>query len=175
MSWRSLTNSWNLLGSHDTPRIRTIVGDRARGEVAAGLLLTMPGTPMIFAGDELGLRGINGEDSRTPMPWQAPQSWDAPTLAYYRALVRLRHDHPALRHGGLRWAYVDADSLVFLRETAAETMLVLARRAPGQPIRLPGLRPGANVYGGAPDLRPAPDGAITLPAGGPTFQTWTLS
>jgi alpha-glucosidase len=174
-SWRSLTNSWNLLGSHDTPRIRTIVGDRARGEVAAGLLLTMPGTPMIFAGDELGLRGVNGEDSRTPMPWQAPQSWDAATLAYYRGLVALRHAHPALRHGGLRWAYVDSDALVFLRETADQTVLVLARRGPGEPIRLTGLGPATTIYGGAPDLVPDPTGAIALPSStAPTFQAWTL-
>jgi alpha-glucosidase len=69
---------------------------------------------------------------------------------------------------------VDADALVFLRETEAETVLVLARRAPGRPIRLSGLGPGTNVYGCAPALRPDPDGAVTLPSDGPTFQAWIL-
>jgi alpha-glucosidase len=167
-SWRSLTASWNLLGSHDTARIRTVVGDAAAGEVAAGLLMTMPGTPMIFAGDEWGLRGENGEASRTPMPWHREN--DPATFGYYRALVGLRHAHPALRRGGLRWVHVDADTLVFLREAADEAVLVLARRAPGRPVRLPGLSAAVNIYGGAPDLPPDP----RLPADGPTFQAWRL-
>ncbi|MEE3919648.1 alpha-amylase family glycosyl hydrolase [Micromonospora sp. BRA006-A] len=65
VSWRSYTHSWQLLGSHDSARIRTVVGDAARQEVAAGLLATMPGTPVVFAGDELGLTGTNGR-ARVP-------------------------------------------------------------------------------------------------------------
>src|SRR5690606_19025012 len=122
---------WTLLGSHDTARIRTVVGTPQRGEVAAGLLLTLPGTPMIFAGDELGLHGVNGEDSRTPMPWHRPETWDRRTFGYYRELVALRHRTPSLRHGGLRWLHAEADALVFARETPTETVLVLARRASG--------------------------------------------
>jgi alpha-glucosidase len=167
-SWRSLTTSWNLLGSHDSTRIRTVVGDAARGEIAAGLLLTLPGTPMIFAGDEWGLRGENGEYSRTPMPWHLEH--DGVTFAYYRALVALRQAHPALRRGGLRWAHVDTDTMVFLRETTDEAILVLARRAPGRPVSLAGLSAAVNIYGGAPDLPPG----ATLPADGPTFQAWQL-
>ena len=172
VSWRSLTASWNLLGSHDTARIRTVLGSAALGEVATGLLCTLPGIPMVFAGDEIGLRGRNGEHSRTPMPWHRPQSWDAGTLRYYRDLIALRRDRPALRHGGLRWLYADADALVFARESAGETVLVLARRAAGAPIRLPGMGAAAGVYGGAGDLCPDHAGAVTLPADGPTFQAW---
>ena len=179
VSWRSYTHSWQLLGSHDSARIRSVVGDAARHEVAAGLLMTLPGIPMIFAGDELGLRGENGEASRTPMPWHAPKTWDTATFDRYRTLVALRRTEPALRHGGLRWAHVDADTLVFLRETATEALLVLARRAAAAPVRLAGL-PAAenvyeNVYGGAPALRPDATGAVVLPGDGPTFQVWRLS
>jgi alpha-glucosidase len=175
ISWRSYTHSWQLLGSHDSARIRTVVGDAPRQEVAAGLLATMPGTPVIFAGDELGLTGANGEGSRTPMPWHRPESWDQRTFATYRALLALRRTEPALRHGGLRWLHADADTLVFLREAPTGAVLVLARRAPGTPVRLPGLPAAENLYGGAPALRPDADGAVTLPADGPTFQTWRLT
>ncbi|WP_416901171.1 glycoside hydrolase family 13 protein [Micromonospora echinospora] len=172
VSWRSYTHSWQLLGSHDSARIRTVVGDAARQEVAAGLLATMPGTPMIFAGDELGLTGTNGEGSRTPMPWHRPETWDDRTFETYRSLIALRRAEPALRHGGLRWLYADADTLVFARETVDDTAVVLARRAPGRPVRLAGLPAAENVYGGAPALRPAADGTVTLPGDGPTFQVW---
>ncbi|TDC64442.1 glycoside hydrolase family 13 protein [Micromonospora sp. KC207] len=172
ISWRSYVHSWQLLGSHDSARIRTVVGDAARQEVAAGLLATMPGTPVIFAGDELGLTGANGEGSRTPMPWHRPDTWDAGTFAAYRKLIALRRAEPALRHGGLRWVHVDADTLVFLRETPTGGVLVLARRAAGTPVRIAGLPAAENAYGGAPALRPDADGTVTLPADGPTFQLW---
>jgi alpha-glucosidase len=157
VSWRAYTNSWTLLGSHDTPRIRTVVGDQARHEVAAGLLLTLPGVPMIFAGDEFGLTGDNGEASRTPMPWGRP------VLPFYRDLIAVRRDHEALRTGGLRWVHVADDALAFVRESPDEALLVLARRAAGQPAPLP-LDGATNVYGGAD----------TSPGDGPTFQVWRL-
>ncbi|ROO51181.1 alpha-glucosidase [Micromonospora sp. Llam0] len=182
VSWRSLVHLWQLLGSHDSARIRTVVGDAARQEVAAGLQFTLPGTPMVFAGDELGLRGDNGEGSRTPMPWDRPGSWDEATFGAYRALVALRREVPELRHGGLRWVYADDDALVYLRESPTGSVLALARRASGAPVRLTGLvappdaaAPAlANLYGGAPPLRPAADGTLTLPADGPTFQLWRV-
>ncbi|MFC3504270.1 glycoside hydrolase family 13 protein [Micromonospora krabiensis] len=175
VSWRAYTHSWQLLGSHDSARIRTVVGDAARQEVAVGLLATMPGIPMIFAGDELGLTGANGEGSRTPMPWHRPETWDEGTFAAYRALLALRRNEPALRHGGLRWVHHDPDSLVFLRESPAGAVLVLARRAAAAAVRLTGLGPGDNVYGGAAALRPGRDGTVTLPGDGPTLQIWRLS
>jgi alpha-glucosidase len=175
-SWRTLTASWNLVGSHDTPRIRTITGDPARVEIAVGLMLTLPGTPTIFAGDEIGLRGANGEDARRPMPWHRPDTWDAATLAAYRALVALRRGEAVLRRGGLRWAYADADTLVFLRETRDDGGLVaMARRSAGAPVRLAGVGAAENVYGGAPALRPDAAGAVELSGDGPTFQVWRLT
>jgi alpha-glucosidase len=177
MSWRSWTSSWQILSSHDTPRIRSVVGDAARHEVAAGLLCTLPGTPMIFAGDELGLTGINGEHSRTPMPWDSPESWDHRTLGAYRGLIALRRATPALRHGGLRWAHAAGDTLAFLRETRDDAVLVVARRAAGEPLRLaglPGRIDGTNLYGGADTLKVGTDGCIEINGDGPTFQVWSV-
>src|SRR5204863_9298004 len=44
-----------VLGSHDAPRVRTRLGSEARARAAAVLLLTLRGTPFVYAGDELGL------------------------------------------------------------------------------------------------------------------------
>ena len=173
VSWQALTTSWNLLGSHDSARVRTIVGAADRHEVAAGLLLTLPGTPMIFAGDELGLTGENGEHSRTPMPWHRPERWDRRTLATYTALIGLRRGHEALRRGGLRWLHASPDALAFVREGVAEDLLVYARRAPGEPVRLTGAEHTAeNLYGGASTS--IVDGRLVLPGDGPTIQVWRL-
>ena len=134
--WRATTQSWNILSSHDSARIRTLVRDPAVHRVAAGLQFTLPGVPMLFAGDEIGLEGVSGEDGRRPMPWHRREEWDTATLTTYAALAALRRRHVALRRGGLRWAYVDDDSLVYLREHPDETLLVAARRGAAPEVRL---------------------------------------
>lgn len=182
LSWPAYTTSLNLLSSHDTARIRTVTADPAVVRLAAGLLFTLPGIPMVFAGDEIGMAGELGEDSRRPMPWAHPQSWDTQTLAAYRALARLRRDSPALAEGGLRWVHAGVDSLTFLRESPEQRLLVHAVRAGGPPVRLPAsalgmgpTRPEAeNVHGGA-RLRVNPsDGTLTLPSDGPDLQVFAL-
>jgi alpha-glucosidase len=178
--WRSTATSWSLLGSHDSARIRTIVGDADLGEVAAGLLFTMAGAPMVFAGDEIGVEGLLGEDARRPFPWHQPERWDRATLRRYRTLGALRRSHDALRRGGLRWVHAEGDALAFLRESEHERLLVLAARAAHRPLRLPagslGLTGEApNLYGGADPLHADPDHSLTLPGDGPTFQLWQLA
>ncbi|WP_449385050.1 glycoside hydrolase family 13 protein [Cellulomonas soli] len=181
--WNVTTHQWNMLGSHDTPRVRTVVGAHAGGvEVAAGLLFTYPGTPALFAGDEGGLTGRNGEHARVPMPWSQIDAgggpgWDAATFEVFRRLIALRRSSRALRQGGLRWALVEGDAVAYLRETADERVLVLAARAPWSGARLPRhlLRRGAepeNLYGGAP-LEVAQHGLV-LPGDGPGVQVWRL-
>ncbi|HKT03922.1 MAG TPA: glycoside hydrolase family 13 protein [Rugosimonospora sp.] len=172
MSWRTLTTSWSLLDSHDTPRIRTVVGDDAAlVEVAAGLMATLPGTPMVYAGSEIGLRGRWAEDGRRPIPWQDRESWDRVTLTRYRSLLGLRRENAALRRGGLRFLHAGEHELVYLRETADERLLVYAaRQRPAHPVGLTEPADGENIYGGAPDLR----SGRPLPADGPTFQVWRL-
>ncbi|HEV7711371.1 MAG TPA: glycoside hydrolase family 13 protein [Asanoa sp.] len=177
--WHPMAASWSLIGSHDTARIRTITGDPALVEVAAGLMFTMPGVPMLYAGDEIGLTGANGEDARRPFPWHRPDRWDRHTLDVYARLAALRRATEPLRRGGLRWVHARGDALAFLRESPAGRLLVLAARAPHDPVRLRGRLLGidgeaTNLYGGAPALRPAVDNHVTLPGDGPTFQVWQL-
>src|SRR5699024_3057318 len=105
--WQVRQAQWNMLGSHDTARIRTVVGSNERLIVAAAALLTLPGTPVIFAGDELGAEGINGEHSRTPIPWGREEQVNPLVLGAYRDLIRVRRSEPALTGGGHHWVLVD--------------------------------------------------------------------
>ena len=183
--WRAASASWNILGSHDSARIRTVTQDPARHRVAAGLQFTLPGVPMVFAGDEIGLEGIAGEDSRRPMPWQHRDRWDTTTLAAYAALATARREHVALRRGGLRWAHVDDDTLVFVREHPDGAVLVAARRAAGPAVRLPagqllgaaGELDGTVVVAtdGAPGPLEREDATVVVPAGdGASLTVWRL-
>jgi alpha-glucosidase len=176
--WRVANNQLNLLGSHDTPRIRTVLGDRAALVVGAALLFTFPGIPMVFAGDEIGIEGRNGEDARKPFPWERPQSWDRATLIAYRDLVALRRSSAALRSGGMRWVYQGDDAVAYLREAPGERMLVLLTRAPGKDLALDARSMGwsgeaVNRFGGAA-LR-AHNGKVAVPGEGPMAQIWQLA
>jgi len=137
--WRATTASWNILGSHDSPRIRTTTGSAALHHLAAVLQFTLPGVPMVFAGDELGLEGVDGEDSRRTMPWDDASGWDTTTMDLYAALAGLRRDHVALRRGGLRWVRIAADEIAYLREHPDETLLVTVSRTGAPTPDLPGL------------------------------------
>src|SRR5699024_12311710 len=98
-----------MLGSHDTARIRTVVGSDERLIVAAAALLTLPGTPVIFAGDELGAEGTNGEHSRTTIPWGREEPVNPLVLGASRDLIRMRRSEPALNGVGHRRPSVDDD------------------------------------------------------------------
>lgn len=128
MPWQSRLQSWSILSSHDTARIRTVVGSQGRQQAAMILLMTMPGTPMIFAGDEIGAQGRWGEDSRTTFPWERPEEWDLDTFSQYRTLISLRRSSEALAQGGLRWIYATDDIVAFLRESANDRLLIVAAR-----------------------------------------------
>ncbi|MFC3689921.1 alpha-amylase family glycosyl hydrolase [Aquipuribacter hungaricus] len=127
--WQQTVQNVTMLGSHDTPRMLSVVGGDERALVAAlALLVGRPGIPMVFAGDELGLTGDDGEQSRTPMPWDDEERLDGDLLHAYRALLRLRHDLEPLRRGGMRWLVADEDAMAWLRETPDERVCVVVAR-----------------------------------------------
>jgi alpha-glucosidase len=165
LPWDAVLHSWTLLDSHDSPRLSHIAASAAHVHVAVGLQMTTPGVPMIFAGDELGLGGAWGEDARRPMPWDAPETWDAATLGVYRTLAGLRRSHEALARGGLRYLHVSDDAIAYLRETRGERLLCLAARAEHAPIPNPFPRL-ETLYG--------EDAGEALPASGPAFHLWRI-
>jgi alpha-glucosidase len=175
LPWDVTAHQWNMLGSHDTARIRTLVGSRAMVEVGLGLLMTYPGTPMVFAGDEVGATGTTGEHARVTMPWDRPADWDQDTFAMYRELIALRRASRALRQGGLRWVVVQDDAIGYLREVDDERVLVVAARERWDGAVMPdGLGDGdpETLYG-ASDLERR-DGRLRVPGDGPGVGVWRL-
>jgi alpha-glucosidase len=172
LPWPSTLHSWTLLDSHDTARFATLAGSRDRQLVGIGLQMTMPGVPMVFAGDELGLEGEWGEDARRTMPWGRPEEWDNALLEEYRRLIKLRRDSAALARGGIRYAAVGPDAIVYLREHGGERLLCLAARAEHVPIRLPLRIHGLETLYG--DDAIVEGGNAVLPGDGPAFHVWRL-
>jgi cyclomaltodextrinase / maltogenic alpha-amylase / neopullulanase len=116
----------NLLGSHDTPRLRTMLGGDADAVRLAMLAqFTLPGAPCIYYGDELGLEGRHDPGCRQGMPWGDRATWDAETLAWTRALARLRCDHLALRTGAIDVVYAHRGMVGFRRRHGEDDVVVV--------------------------------------------------
>jgi glycosidase len=141
--------------NHDQTRLMTMLnGNIAANKAAATLLLTIPGTPFIYYGEEIGMTGDKPDELlRTPMqwdntpinggfsttvPWQAltggfsvvnvaAQTDDpASLLSHYRALIHLRNSSPALRSSNfLTMDKAFRSVSAYLRYTDEEILLVL--------------------------------------------------
>ena len=148
--------SASFLTNHDQTRIMTeLRGDPASVKLAAFLLLTGPGTPFVYYGEEIGMTGTKPDERiRTPMrwtadpatagfttgtPWEALSDDDPATinveaqaadgdslLATYEDLVRVRGQQQALREGATTVLDSDAEPVIgWLRTTADATVLAL--------------------------------------------------
>jgi glycosidase len=140
--------------NHDQTRTMTALGnDTAGAKLAATILLTLPGVPFVYYGEEIGMTGDKPDERlRTPMqwsgssrgftsgkPWEASQS-DSLTanvavedraanslLKLYRWLIRLRANDNALREGELEPVVTGNESvLAYLRKDGAGQVLVVA-------------------------------------------------
>lgn len=171
--WRSLVASMVLLDSHDTARMRTVVlGNKDLHLTAMTLLLTYPGVPSIFAGDEIGLEGTTGEDSRKTINWEDRSSWDMDFLREVKKLISIRKNSDGFINGGLRWVLVEDDCLAFLRESKKETILVFLSRS-GVKAKIDisklGYRVKESLYG-----IPASGSAISINTKKPSQGIWVL-
>lgn len=121
--WEIQLTQLNLLASHDTARLISIAGgDKPSVELATLLLLTFPGAPSIYYGDEVGLPGRLDPDSRRGFPLEA--KWEREVLDYHRKLIALRQAHPALRTGSYKVLFAETTTYVFARILGAEELIV---------------------------------------------------
>jgi len=128
----------NFLGCHDTPRLLTLCnGDRQRMILAATAAFTLPGAPMIYYGDEIGLEGENDPDCRRCMPWQEGE-WDHNLRVAYQKLVALRKTPPALQIGKLDKCITFNGLLVYGRNAGDDNVLVaLNPREARKAVKIP--------------------------------------
>ena len=174
--WHVRMHNLNALDTHDTGRFKTFAIPGAQ-RVAAGLQFTFPGIPMIFAGDEFGLDGYNGEHSRTPIPWNSERESDLSMLETYARLSQIRKKHRALVDGSMRWLFASKEAVVFVRENKTESILVLATRGRDRKIEfardaLSGVEQAENLFGNG-TLR-AVGSKIRYESVALDFQIWRL-
>jgi glycosidase len=121
----------NLLGSHDTERVLTRHhGDVEAEKCAYTLMYALEGAPMIYYGDEVGMRGENDPGCRGAMPWDEGE-WEAGLLGHIRGLGRLRSGLPALRRGTQSVRALDPDTLLVARRHPDGPAVVVVHRGAG--------------------------------------------
>ena len=133
----NLYASMNLLGSHDVPRILTLLGDdqyganlsarqlaakrltpeqrvKAIAKVKAAALwqMTFPGVPCIYYGDEAGVEGYTDPLNRRTYPWGKENQ---ELLSWYKELTALRNQHAVLRTGDWLPLHTADDVLAYVR------------------------------------------------------------
>ena len=151
-------SAMNSLGTHDTPRILTLLGEgsdrkdtdrdwrhahrltpeqRQRAaallKLAAVVLYAFPGSPTVYYGDETGMEGFEDPFNRRTFPWGQT---DPDLIGWFAALGKARHDHAALRSGNLRWLKAEGDVLAFVRGKGSSTVLAAVNRGEA-PAQLP--------------------------------------
>jgi glycosidase len=144
-----------FLRNHDQTRTMTwLEGDVEGAKLAASLLLTLPGLPFVYYGEEIGMTGDKPDPRlRTPMHWsrgpaagfseglpweplqpdsmtanvEAMEGDEGSLLEHYRRLIHLRAASPALGSGDLVPLRADRDGVVaYLRRAGDEVAVVVA-------------------------------------------------
>nr|WP_245742682.1 alpha-amylase family glycosyl hydrolase [Fontibacillus panacisegetis] len=143
-----------FLTNHDLVRIMTqLDGDTNHAKMAASLLLTLPGNPFIYYGDEIGMLGAKPDESiREPMQWykggsgEGQTTWELTTyntgqpgssveeqtidpdslLSHYRMIISFRNTVPALKDGDIRnYSSGVKGVTTFVRLTEVQKVLVV--------------------------------------------------
>ncbi|MDP4144438.1 MAG: alpha-amylase family glycosyl hydrolase [Bacillota bacterium] len=115
-----------FIDNHDMDRVMSQFDSVDKAKVAAGMLLTLPGTPYVYYGDETGMTGSSPDEMRRqPFVWDNKDktkntSWETSIndidkvavnveqkdsdslLNFYKSLVNLRNNDLALEKGDFK-------------------------------------------------------------------------
>ena len=140
----------NLLGTHDTERIITILAgvsadgksndvlahtyltdeEKANGikllKMAYTILATVPGLPTIFYGDEVGLEGYKDPFNRRPYPWK---SGNDEIRNFYKLIGKIRSSNDVYADGDFELVHLDDETLLFARKKDNDACLTVVNNS----------------------------------------------
>jgi cyclomaltodextrinase len=123
--WEINFAQMNMLDSHDTPRALWLLGeDKKALRLAVLCQMSMPGTPNVYYGDEVGLSAGGDPHCRAAFPWHQPETWDNDLHEFYKSAIALRNTHPALRTGDFTILHALGEVIVFRRRLEQQEILV---------------------------------------------------
>ena len=92
-----LLKSWIILDNHDTPRLRTVLPEPWQQRLAQVLQFTLPGSPCVYYGVEVGMQGGDDPQQRGPMQWDQVRD-DNAALAWMKQLVAMHRKSRGAAH-----------------------------------------------------------------------------
>jgi cyclomaltodextrinase len=115
----------NSLSSHDMPRFLSLVSNDTRRLALAYLfIMTYPGAPCIYYGDEIGLTGGRDPMCRKSFPWDM-NIWNHELHDHIREYANLRQALPTLRTGSYSLLHTEARAFAFLRQDENDKVIVV--------------------------------------------------
>lgn len=136
----------NIISTHDTERMLTLLGDKSAGEgrdndelatlrmskekrreaisllkIASVIQYTVFGFPSVYYGDEAGLEGYHDPFCRLPYPWGCEEE---ELIKHYKELGRLRRKHSCLKDGSFEFIYKDEDCIIYRRKKDKDSLTV---------------------------------------------------
>ena len=127
------------------------------------LLLTIPGLPLIYYGDEVGLAGGGDPDNRRMMPWSGYNSHQTGLKAKLKKMIAFRHKHPATRNDRtLKERWVSDSVYAYELDYGTDHVTVVINRSDTQQTITPKL--ARSSYTDALTQKKVASGSITIPA-----------
>lgn len=151
-----------FLGNHDVARFISIAANQIEGDAngqswgpnrppptidqdepfdrtkwAFTFILTQPGVPLIYYGDEVGLPGAGDPDNRRFMKWQGLSGREQGLLDFMRKVGTARRQSKALRLGVRDTLLIERDLYVFQRATEDDGAIVVINRGGARSVSLP--------------------------------------
>ncbi len=174
----ALTLLMNHIGTHDTPRILTLLGSTTTDsgdrdiqavsrltlaeyitgvkllKCAAVLQYTLPGVPSIYYGDEAGMEGWGDPFCRGCYPWGQE---NVELLEFYKGLGKLRHSSKSLSNGTIYFTFAEKGLVAYLRENESSKLWVAVNTAHypqslAMPKEFRGLSPVFGSAGGGDEI-----------------------
>ncbi len=131
---------FNLLGSHDMARPLWIMSDNKPAmKLCFQFMMTMPGAPCIYYGDEIGMSGGDDPHCRGAYPWNQPEQQDLEIRDHVKALTSLRAKYKALRTGTFQFLPECTDAVLQYQRSDEENTLhiIMNRSEQSQMVNMP--------------------------------------
>ncbi len=174
LPWVIQENQFNLVDSHDVPRLHNDPAMDMRARRAALIFqFILPGAASIYYGDEADIGGTTdtNEGCRWPMPWDKDIE-GTDTYRLYHMMCVLKASHRALREGGMKFLLADGSVFAIARFTREEAFVAVISNSDDEetvalPLRDIGAKmpaSGADIFESAVSFIPSDGGAIlTIP------------
>lgn len=115
--------AFNLLGSHDTPRVLTQCNNQVeKAKLLYLLLLTMPGSPCIYYGDEIGMTGEGDPGCRECMVWN-DKDQNVELKSFLKKLINVRKTEKVISNQG-EFSFVDTGDNYFIYKISQQHMQI---------------------------------------------------